>query len=429
MRGQTQPRPRRRRATCAGGMAASSCVEPQRKAAPRQRLLVRHLDAVLAGDGDGVWGVGARGARGVAAEDAALARWALPRAHLYDDRHAAHKHALVLPRREAVARGREAKLRGGVVADVLGGGHLLLHAVVERHDEQPRIVAVGPVDRLPHAERVVPPPVEVHLAREEEQPAEVAFAQRRAQRARVQRGLPALLRAALGGAAAHIAVEPRGEPSVHLGHLAMEGRHRHVVAHPVVPLAVAIDEWGGARCAPVVDEDERLRLAHRPTDVAVALVLRHHHDVVTAAAPLPVGPRGAHVADGVAERLVRGRREVLEVVAVRVVAEREVERDEEEVGLLRVERPVARAQQLLVQHHVDAVPVVARPVALAVRRQPRREARRHVVHVDARPRARRVASSCGGRGERRRAERAVGTPRARRALAPVVNALAAARAL
>ena len=47
-----------------------------------------------------------------------------------------------------------------------------------------------------------------------------------------------------------------------------------------------------------------------------------------------------------------------------------------------------RAQQLLVQQHVDPVPVVARPVALAVRGEPGGEARRHVVDVDERPHGR-----------------------------------------
>ena len=41
-------------------------------------------------------------------------------------------------------------------------------------------------------------------------------------------------------------------------------------------------------------------LGHRLTHEAVALVLRHHDDMVGAATPIEVWPRGAHVGDGVA---------------------------------------------------------------------------------------------------------------------------------
>ena len=91
---------------------------------------------------------------------------------------------------------------------------------------------------------------------------------------------------------------------------------------------------------------------------------------------------------------------------MRVEAEGEMERYEEEVGLLGVECAVWRAQQLLVQHHIDAIPMVTRPVAPAEGAHPAREARRHVVHVDPWPKA------CGRRcrPERRSApERAVGS--------------------
>ena len=73
---------------------------------------------------------------------------------------------------------------------------------------------------------------------------------------------------------------------------------------------------------------------HLRAHVAVALVLGHDHDVVGAAAARPVlWPGLLDVLDGVAQRLVRGLREVLEVEPVRVVAEGEVQRDEEEVRL------------------------------------------------------------------------------------------------
>ena len=103
-----------------------------------------------------------------------------------------------------------------------------------------------------------------------------------------------------------------------------------------------------------------------------------------------------------------------------------MERYEEEVGLLGVECAVRRAQQLLVQHHIDAIPMVTRPVAPAEGAHPASEAWRHVVHVDPWPKA------CGRRcrPERRSApERAVGAVDARLALAKVGDARALPRAV
>ena len=74
------------------------------------------------------------------------------RRRLDDHWHAADEDALVLARREPVAGGREAELGGGVVGHVLLQGHLLLHAVVEGHDEHARVRLVRAIGRLRHAE-------------------------------------------------------------------------------------------------------------------------------------------------------------------------------------------------------------------------------------------------------------------------------------
>ena len=87
---------------------------------------------------------------------------------LYNDRHAAHKYTLVLSRRKAVARGGEAELGARVVGHVLLERDFLEDAVVESHDEEARVVAVGAENGLAHAEGVGAPPVEVHLAGEED---------------------------------------------------------------------------------------------------------------------------------------------------------------------------------------------------------------------------------------------------------------------
>ena len=186
----------------------------------------------------------------------------------------------------------------------------------------------------------------------------------------------------------------------------------------------------GARRAPVVEEDERRRLGDEVAHEAVPLVLRHHHHVTSGVAA-EVRPRRVDVLERVAQRLDAALGEVLEVVAVGVVPEREVERDEEEIGLLGIVRAVTRREQLLVQDHIDAVPVVARPVAAAEGAEPRREPRRQVVHVDPRlgrrrPRRRRQRRRRRGR---RRAKRAIDAPPPVVAAAPVVLALAAARAV
>ena len=135
------------------------------------------------------------------------------------------------------------------------------------------------------------------------------------------------------------ALDAGGQPAVEPHLLAMEGRHRDVVADDVVALPRMVDDARLGR-APVMDEDERLGLLDRRAHEAVALVLRHHHDVVLATLAPKVRPGALDVLDGVAEWLGGGRGKVLKVVAVGVEAEGEVQRDEKVVGLLWVERAV-----------------------------------------------------------------------------------------
>eukprot|EP00964_Phaeocystis_antarctica_P105077 scaffold70157_cov55-Phaeocystis_antarctica.AAC.3 len=266
-------------------------VETEREAAPRQHLLEGHLDVVL-----------------------------------YDDGHAADEHALILARREAVASGGEAELGCGVVLHVLLHRHLLHDSVVEGHDEHAGVRLVRAVGRLAHAEGVVAPPVEVHLAREKHLALEGRLGGRKAQRREVDgRRVARICGHAVDHAAALLGVELLWDPAVELRLLAVEGRHAHVLTLNVVTLRHAVDQRLIGRRAPVVNHHEGRRLGHLHAHVTVALVLRHHHHVVAPSVPLPVlRPRLLDVGDGVAQGLMCRLRKVLEVVAVRVVAEREV---------------------------------------------------------------------------------------------------------
>eukprot|EP00962_Isochrysis_galbana_P006170 scaffold1669_cov108-Isochrysis_galbana.AAC.9 len=96
------------------------------------------------------------------------------------------------------------------------------------------------------------------------------------------------------------------------------------------------------------------------------------------------------------------------------------------IGPRGVQLTVGGAEQLLMKEDIGAVPVVAGPVPPPVCGQPRGVPWGEVVHVDARPRRR---CGRGGHACRGGVQRAVDAPVPRRALAPVVHARAAARAV
>jgi len=146
-------------------------------------------------------------------------------------------HHSVLARGEAVARGREAELSRCVVIHVRREGELLLHAVVEGEDFEARVAPVSAVYALTDAERVMTAPIQVHLAGEEEVVLKGILRWNEAQRGRIE-----------GSDLGEVTVQ---HPAIETRLFAMEGGHRDVESHLVIPLPLSVDlDRGGG--APVV---------------------------------------------------------------------------------------------------------------------------------------------------------------------------------
>ena len=282
-------------------------------------------------------------------------------------------------------------------------------------DEKPLglTTAEEAVRLLPDAKRVVLLPYRVqHLPAKVEEPAVPPLDDRR-----VARRVPPILPLERGGRAEHRELGEDGHEDV-LGRVEAPMRGVHL-GDEVGPPPLVLGHRGGrvARVQLVPPpRSEQDRVAQLDRGDASALVVRECEDVVSAAAAGPVGEVRLDPLERAAVELVaqHGRRQPRVTHEERVggggpeeardVAAT-VDRDEEEVGRLGVERAVARGEQQLVhrQLHAEgvrlpnglvplAVPPVGAVVTLEARlHQLRVEGGGQLVHVHRRPERRRCA--------------------------------------